>query len=459
MGWLGHGEWTRQLDFDIEGSLANSYSAVVWGLVAVLGLAQLIRGGRSGSRSWLWVVGWLSVAFLAALIAVEEWFSLKHWVGTRAASVELSMLELKLVPPGARWLLAAVPILALPLAAAGWVLYKSQQRRPASGLLTVLAALLAIEAVVQDAFNVLGISFLAYAQFLEEGSEVVAAATLVVVLAEMLAESQGAVPVATGIRQRRSGWLWALYALVAMLLAASALALLSPRSLEGQGWRQGLPRYYTGPVTLVEQRFRASHNNLRRIDVWSYVDGGEVGIPAEIFARLIPAEDSDRPIRESRADVRSTRFSDATVTFEFEPIPNSGGKLYDLAVGVLSGPTPFVFLGLTGGEAIPEGAAVVSGAPASFADDLAIRTSWNGRLIDWLLPQVRQNWLLIGEVGLHILLWVLLAVIPLNGLSIRGPYFWRGCVWPAVRTSALLTVGIFTLAVVMLAVWLPRQLT
>ena len=405
------------------------------------------------------MVGWLSVALLAALIAFEEWFSLKHWVGTRAASVELSVLDLKLVPSGARWLLAVVPILAIPLAAAGWVLYKSQRGRPASGLLTVLAALLAIEAVAQDAFNVLGIPFLAYARFLEEGSEVVAAATLVVVLAEMLAESQGAVPVASDIRQRRLGWLWALYALVALLLAASAFALLSPRSLEGHGWRQGVPRYYTGPVTLVEQRFRASHNNLRQIDVWSYVDGGQPGIPAEIFARLTPVEDLDRPIRESRADVRSTRFSDATVTFEFEPIPKSGGQLYDLAVGVLSGPTPFVFLGLTGGEAIPEGAAIISGAPALFADDLALRTRWNGRLIDWLLPQVSHNWLLIGEVGVHILLWVFLTVVALHGLSIRDPHFWRRCAWPALRTSALLTVCILTFTVVVLAVWLPPQLT
>ena len=64
------------------------------------------------------------------------------------------------------------------------------------------------------------------------------------------------------------------------------------------------------------------------------------------------------------------------------PIPDSGGTRYTLAVGVLSGPTPYVFLGLTGGDVIPEGAAVVSGAPTRHADDLAMRTSWSGRFIE-----------------------------------------------------------------------------
>ena len=56
-------------------------------------------------------------------------------------------------------------------------------------------------------------------------------------------------------------------------------------------------------------------------------------------------------------------------------------------MGVLSGPTPYVFLGLTGGDVIPEGAAVVSGAPTRYADDLAMRTTWSGRFIEGLIPR------------------------------------------------------------------------
>ena len=164
-------------------------------------------------------------------------------------------------------------------------------------------------------------------------------------------------------------------------------------------WGWGVPWSYTGPVSLVEQRrFRATHDNLQRIDVWAEIDGGA---SAEIFARLTP-EGSDRPVRESRADVRGARFSNATVTFEFAPIPNSGGTLYTLAIGVLSGPTPYVFLGLTGDDVIPEGAAVVSGAPTPYADDVPMRTTWSGRfierLLEGLLQQDHQKLKLFGAV-------------------------------------------------------------
>ena len=62
-----------------------------------------------------------------------------------------------------------------------------------------------------------------------------------------------------------------------------------------------------------------NQDNLRRIDVWAFAGGGAAGEAAEIFARLTPAG-SDRPIRESRAEVHGARFSNATVAFNFEPI-------------------------------------------------------------------------------------------------------------------------------------------
>ena len=134
-------------------------------------------------------------------------------------------------------------------------------------------------------------------------------------------------------------------------------------------------------------------------------------------------EGSDRPVRESRAEVRAARFSNATVAFDFAPIPDSGGATYTLAVGVLSGPKPHVFLGLTG-DVIREGAAVVNGAPTRYADDLAMRASWRVRLIEGLIPRDPRHWLLIGEGVMNIFLWVFLVVATWAGLSGRGPRFW-----------------------------------
>ena len=175
------------------------------------------------------------------------------------------------------------------------------------------------------------------------------------------------------------------------LLAASALpaavdASTSSRTSAGDGASPGPTR---DPISLVEQRFRATHDNLQRVDVWVDIDGAP-GAAADIFARLAPAG-SDRPLRESRAEVRGARFSNDTVAFHFAPIPDSGGMLYTLTIGVLSGPTPYVFLGLTGGDVIPEGTAVVSGAPTPYADDVPMRTTWSGRFIEGLLEGLLQQ--------------------------------------------------------------------
>ena len=99
--------------------------------------------------------------------------------------------------------------------------------------------------------------------------------------------------------------------MIDVLLVAGAVMLVVQ-----QIWLDSLavrakPWSYAGPISLVEQRFRASHGDLHRIDVWAFVEGTR---EAEIFARLTP-EGSDTPIRESRAVVEGRRFSDATVAF------------------------------------------------------------------------------------------------------------------------------------------------
>ena len=149
----------QQLEADTDTSLANTYSAVVWGVVAVLAVAQLLRPPSSSRRRWLWRLGWLSVALLAALIALEERASLKDAIGRLTLPVDLALIpNLEALPGHTRWLAVVAPLLAAPLAAAGWVLLTSQRLHPARALLTLLAIVFVACAIVLDSPYVLHIA-------------------------------------------------------------------------------------------------------------------------------------------------------------------------------------------------------------------------------------------------------------------------------------------------------------
>ncbi len=139
--------WLIQLSPDTEGGAANVYSGILWGAVSALGAAQLLRPRMvvRGPR-WLWVVGWLSVATLAAFVAVEEFAELK---GTAAVHAALHWLNLGL---HLSWLVLFVSCAAPLAAAAGWVFYTSLRRRPRLALLTALAGIFAASAVLRDTF-------------------------------------------------------------------------------------------------------------------------------------------------------------------------------------------------------------------------------------------------------------------------------------------------------------------
>ena len=462
-GWLVPGDWPGHLNASLEGGTADRYSGMLFGAVAVLAAAQALRppAPRSGPR-WLWVLGWLSAALFIALVAFEE---LHRQVD--AGSFVAPLLGLKELEERFRWVLVAAPLAAPLAAAAGWVLLTAQHGHPARALFAMLAVALALIGLLLDATSgdlliyrglVGWLGFppgpAGFYEVFEEGSEQMAAAALAVLFVEMLAARPDAAPVVAGSRRRPV----VAIVVTAGLLAASAVPLASHRVHKGDGWETVAPWSYAGPIALVEQQFRANQDNLRRIDVWAYVHGGPAGKPAEIFARLTPADGPDRPIRESRTSVGGARFSNETVTFEFEPILESSGKRYDLAIGVLSGSTPNVFLGLTNGEVIPEGAALVNGAPTGFADDLAMRSAWSGRFIDGQYPRDPRHWILIGEVILNIFLWVFLLVAAWDGLSGPRPRFWPNLVWPSVLSSALITAGIVIVTLAFLAVRSPTQL-
>ena len=385
--------------------------------------------------------------------------SLKDVIGRLTLPVDLAPIPIReALPRHTRWLAVVAPLLAAPLAAAGWVLLTSQRLHPARALLTLLAIVFVACPIVLDSY-VLDIATIPWSIFLEEGSELSAAAILVVILVETLAARPATTHEAPDRRCRGLSRRGAALAVTAAIIAASMLPLLFTHHVfEDKRWGWGVPWSYTGPVSLVEQRFRATHDNLRRIDVWAYVDGGA---SAEIFARLTP-DGSSRPVRESRAEVRGARYSNTTVAFQFAPIPDSGGTLYTLAVGVLGGPAPYVFLGLTGDDVIPEGAAVINGTPTPYADDIPMRTTWSGRfiegLLEGLLQQDPQSLKLFGAVTLFIFLWVVPVVATWAGPSGGQPRFWRRFVWPSVLTSALITAGILVITLAFFALLSPTRL-
>ena len=280
-----------------------------------------------------------------------------------------------------------------------------------------------------------------------------AAAALAVVLVEMLAARPGAVRLPTSGRRRLAVTL----SLSAGLMVVSAFPLASHRVNNGDGFEAGAPWSYAGPIALVEQPFQANQDYLRRIDVWAFADAGPAGMPAEIFARLTP-EGSDKPIRESRAEVRGARYSNAKVFFHFEPIPASSGKRYTLTVGLLSTPPPYVFLGMTPGDVIPEGAPVVNDGATPYANDLAMRTAWSGRFIDGQYPRDLRYWGLIAEVIFNIYLWVFVVVLAWTRLSGPWPRFGRRVVWPSLLISALVTADIIIGTLAYMALRSPTPL-
>lgn len=227
-------------------------------------------------------------------------------------------------------------------------------------------------------------------------------------------------------------------ALVSVVLIATAYAVLARIHLVEHTYGISRPRFYTGPVTIVEQRFRAEHDWLTRIDVWAYADGASR--PAEVFARLTP-EGSNRPIRESRTTVHARRFSNAKATFDFEPIPDSSGRIYTLSVGVLSSAPPWVLLGMISSGSIPEGAALITGTPTPYGDNLAMRTFGIDRYLEVLRAQAPSALGLAGRLVLFGNLAVFSVMVAQRWLSTPESHFWRGIVLPAAVISAWVMGG------------------
>lgn len=447
-------DWFRHFNLDSEGTAANLYSGILWGAVAALAVGQLIWTEPAGrTPRWLWVIGWLSAALLAALVAVEEVAGVKNAFGKWGALYPyLEALGLEDLPITIRWAALVAAPLAPLAAAAAWVAYVSLRRHPALAMLTVVALVLGAGAIIRDGLSDRYGTKVAWEMFIEDASELMASAILVVILVERLASRRGSGAEARD-HLRRWGSRWAGLGVALALLAASVPALLAEYEWEEAGTAR--PLFYAGPITQLEQPFQAKLDQLTRVKVWAHAGGIEGGsnAPVQVLARLTPWG-ADAPVREARAEVRHVRDHPRPVDLEFAPIAHSEGQRFVLTIRSLSEPRPHLFLGLAGYGALPHGVVLVNGV--AHERHLAMSThaiTTGGGVINDLLTRDRRRLLLIGDVAATAFLWVFAAVATWRGLSGRKPRFWRGFVWPAVRQSVTVTAGLAVIAIVLVQVF------
>jgi hypothetical protein len=453
-------DWFRHLNLNGEGTAANLYSGILWGIVAALAAGQLFRPEAAArTPRLLWVLGWLSGALIAALVAVEEIASVKDALGKWGTLYPyLEALGFEDLPIGLRWAaLVAVPLAPLA-AAAAWVAYLSLRRHPALALLTVLALALGAGAIVRDGLDSQYGTKVVWEVFIEDASELVAGAILVVVLVERLASRRGS-GAEVGEHRRSWGGRWAALGVALALVAASVPALLTEYEWEETGTAR--PLFYAGPVTQLEQPFQAQLDQLTRVKVWAFVDGIERGADeatVQVLARLTPWG-ADAPVAEARAEIRHEGSRPGTVDLEFPPIADSKGRRFVLTIRSLSEPRPYVFLGLTGHGALPHGVVLVNGVPHKrhLAGSIHAVATGAGVIQD-LFTRDRRRLPLIGDIVASVFLWVFAAVTTWRGLTGSKPRFWRGFVWPAVQQSAIITAGLAAIAIVLLQVFsaMPR---
>ncbi len=447
-GLVADGGWVGALAADTEGSSANLYAVGLWSLVGALAATHL-RRAPPGTAAGLWGVGWLSVTALAAAAAVEELLEFKT---SAMAYAFYSWMELE---PRLGWpvLLAAVTIpLAIP---AAWALVTALRRRPPLAALAALAIVFAASGLAHDVFDEFYGALDAYLRNgprpdpvlthpLEETSEFMAAALLAVVFFELRRSVEPAASIRLGSRR--------LAFAAAALVIATAVALLAEYQQPDERWLRGPSQFYAGPVVLVEQSIHVRRDNLTRLEVWAAVDAAAAG-PAEIFVRVAPIDGDGRPIREARAAVRNQRYTDNTVDLVFAPIPDSGGRTYRLTFGVLSGPSPHVYLGMTSRAMHPEAAVVINGEPSAYGAGLALRAHWVGRGTHALAAVATTHPQVLAEVALvaGLVMLLLLAVAGVWTVTTHE-LSWRLLAIGTVRRAGLLAIGIATVTIALLPV-------
>lgn len=391
--WPWFSGWVDHLNSEIDTSLGNAWSVTLWILVVALAIAHLRQ--KPQARRWIWIAGWSSFAILAAVIALLETHDSFRNQFDGAVPIEGIARHL-------HWMILAAP-LALPLMVlAGSVLWAIVGRNPTLRILAGVAVVLGFLAVVRDSvFYLYDPARNDWPLFLEDGSEIMAAAILVVVLAGSVS---GLTPFSGSHR-----WGRVLAIGCSLTVVIGVLALIPRYQYE---WGTGPPDNYTGPISLIEQDIRVHHPFLSRIDVWSFVEAGSAD-QADIFMRLTPLGDT-KPVREGSTSVRYSDWSEQPVTFTFSPIAESRGQSYRLAIGVLGPQGAFVFLGLTGNDPFPISSVIINGEPTQWANDLSMQAHWEGRGARVLIDAIRHepsHLVLLVDLVLTVSLWMLATVL------------------------------------------------
>ena len=172
--WPWFSTWVDHLNSEFDTSLGNAWSVALWVAVLVLAMAH-IRRPRVGRRR-LWIAGWVSFAFLAAVTALLE-------TNDSYRNQLDGTIPIDEIAPHFHWIILATP-LALPLIAlAGYVLWGVVRDNPGLRVLSGISILLGFAAVVRDSFFYLYDPVRnSWPLFLEDGSEIMSAAILVTIL-------------------------------------------------------------------------------------------------------------------------------------------------------------------------------------------------------------------------------------------------------------------------------------
>ncbi|MCY3913981.1 MAG: hypothetical protein OXG43_12175 [Chloroflexi bacterium] len=166
--------WVSPLEANVEVTPINTYTIVLWSIVAALALAQAVR--PANGRGGMWLVGWICTGGIAAMIAVEEYLERKGYL---AQGVEW----LEFIPSNVRWEFVVAPFVAVPGVMAGYVIYKSVTRNPALAMLSVAAIVFAVTGLAREL-----ISGNLWMDLMEEGSEMMAGSIITVILFELLVQ-------------------------------------------------------------------------------------------------------------------------------------------------------------------------------------------------------------------------------------------------------------------------------
>lgn len=370
--------WDRRLYLNIDNSLGNVLSVLLW-LIAVALAAALFARKRDR-------IGWLSVAILTLAIAIVEIRDFKDeisaWLVSDAGSET--------------WILIFAPVVLPLLIVASRTLWSGTRSATQRALLIATGLFAAITLVLDNIILPLGVA--------EEGSEIMSSVMLIAVLLSIL----GWVPLAPTF------FTWRFMAIITLLTVLPA-GILDAREyrIRVAGGIEDKPEIHHGPLSLVSQTLTVDRDHLSRIDVWAE----STGESAELILRL--GSPGRPPIRESRTVTSHPRWSNRTVTFDFAPIPDSEGQTYEISVGALQ-PEPYVFVGLSTDDPIPESVVLVNHGADSSSSDLALRVYTPGRGLRWLATMLQDRArtdVLISVEFFVVWLWVVVAILWLTASS------------------------------------------